>query len=296
MKRTIILLVLAFLFVAGWAFLPCAVQADLEWKVIKALDLKATPLDVTPSVDGKWLFILTSGEILVYSFPDGRITDRIPVDKHFDRIASLPRANLVTISSSAKKALQIILIEAVYKIDMTDLPFKGPQNALVTVVVFDDYQCPYCAGLEPLLRQVLEKYPNDVKLVVKQFPLPMHGYARKAATAALAAGKQGKFWEIHEKLFTNQNDLTDARVAAIAQEIGLNIEQFNKDLKDPAIASLIDRDIKNGREANVQATPTIFVSGKLLNQRSLQGFQQAIDAKLKEKNRRQYQQFSRFAE
>jgi protein-disulfide isomerase len=124
----------------------------------------------------------------------------------------------------------------------------------------------------------------------------MHGYAGKAATAALAAGKQGKFWEIHEKLFTNQNDLTDARVAAIAQEIGLNIEQFNKDLKDPAIASLIDRDIKNGREANVQATPTIFVSGKLLNQRSLQGFQQAIDAKLKEKNRRQYQQFSRFAE
>ncbi len=130
---------------------------------------------------------------------------------------------------------------------------------------------------------MLEKYPSDVKLVIKHYPLPMHGYARKAATAALAAGKQGKFWEIHEKLFANQKELSDARVEAIAQEIGLNMEQFTKDLKDPAIASLIDRDMKNGREANVQGTPTIFVSGKLLNQRSLQGFQQAIETELKKK-------------
>jgi hypothetical protein len=140
MKRTVIVLVLAFLSVAGWSFFPQVVQADVEWKVIKDLDLQATPLDVTPSADGKWLFILTPGEILVYSFPEGRITDRIPVDRDFDRIASLPRADVVTISSSAKKALQIILLEAVYKIDVTDLPFKGPQDASVTVVVFDDYQ------------------------------------------------------------------------------------------------------------------------------------------------------------
>jgi protein-disulfide isomerase len=138
-------------------------------------------------------------------------------------------------------------------------------------------------GLEPLLRQVLEKYPNDVKLVIKHFPLPMHAYARKSAIAAMAAAKQGKFWEIHEKLFANQKDLGDAKVEAIAQELGLNMEQFNKDLKDPATASLIDRDMSSGRAASVQGTPTIFLNGKLLNQRSLPGFQQAIEAKLKEK-------------
>ena len=138
-------------------------------------------------------------------------------------------------------------------------------------------------GLEPLLWQVLEKYPRDVKLVVKHFPLPMHGYARKAATAALAAAKQGKFWEMHEKLFANQKDLSDAKVEAIAQEIALNMEQFNKDLKDPAIAPLIDGDMNSGRQANVQGTPSIFVNGKLLNQRSLQGFQQAIEAELGKK-------------
>jgi hypothetical protein len=140
MKRTVILLVFAFLFVAGWAFFPRVVQADLEWKVIKDLDLKTTPLDVASSADGKWLFILTPGEILVFSLPEGQITDRIPVDKDFDRIASLPRADMVTISSSAKKTLQIILLEAVYKIDVTGLPFKGPSDAAVTIIVFDDYQ------------------------------------------------------------------------------------------------------------------------------------------------------------
>lgn len=111
----------------------------------------------------------------------------------------------------------------------------------------------------------------------------MHNYARKAAVAALAAGRQGKWWEIHEKLFANQNALSDAKVEAIAGELGLNMEQFNRDLKDPAISSLIDRDMNNGRQANVQGTPTIFVNGRLLSQRSLQGFQQAIDGELKKK-------------
>jgi hypothetical protein len=140
MKKKIIIFVLAFFFSAGWISFPQIVQADLEWRIIKDLDLKTTPLDVAPSADGKWLFILTPGEILVYSFLEGKVTDRIPVDKDFDRIASLPRANMVTISSSAKKALQIILLEAVYKIDVTGLPFKGPSDAAVTVIVFDDYQ------------------------------------------------------------------------------------------------------------------------------------------------------------
>ena len=138
-------------------------------------------------------------------------------------------------------------------------------------------------GLEPLLRQVLEKYPNDVKLVVKQYPLPMHPYARKAAIAALAAWKQGKFWQMHEKLFANQRDLSDAKVEAIGQEIGLNMEEFTKELKDPALSALVDRDMSIGREANVQGTPTIFVNGRGLTQRSLQGFQQAIEARLREK-------------
>jgi protein-disulfide isomerase len=128
---------------------------------------------------------------------------------------------------------------------------------------------------------VLEKYPKDVKLVIKHFPI--FNFSRKAAIAALAAGKQGKFWEMHEKLFANQKELSDAKVEAIAREIGLNMEQFNQDLKDPEVTSLIDRDFDNGRQVNIRGVPTIFVNGKELSQQSLSGFQQAIEAELKKK-------------
>jgi protein-disulfide isomerase len=130
---------------------------------------------------------------------------------------------------------------------------------------------------------VLEKYPKEVKLVIKQFPLPMHGYAKKAAMAALAAERQGKFWEVHEKLFSSQRELNDSKVEELVRDLGLNIDQFNSDLKDPALGLLIDRDIINGRQANVKGTPTIFVNRKLLSTRSLQGFQLAIEAELKKK-------------
>lgn len=128
---------------------------------------------------------------------------------------------------------------------------------------------------------MLEKYPKDVKLVIKHFPI--HSFARKAAIAALAAGKQGKFWEIHEKLFANQKELSDAKVETIAQELGLNMGQFKQDLKDSGIGSLIDRDFNDGLRANIRGTPTIFVNEKLLSKESLSGFQEAIEAELKKK-------------
>jgi len=128
---------------------------------------------------------------------------------------------------------------------------------------------------------VLEKFPKEVKLVIKQYPLPMHGYARKAAIAALAAWKQGKFWEMHHELFANQKDLSDAKVEEIAKRLGLKMEKFNQDLKDPTIAALIDRDSASAAQANVQGTPTVFVNGKPLLQRSFPGFQQAIEAEMK---------------
>jgi len=119
--------------------------------------------------------------------------------------------------------------------------------------------------------------------VVKHFPLESHDYARKASIAALAAGKQGKFWEFHEKLFAHQNELNDAKVEAIAGEVGLDMEQFKKDLKDPAIVSLIDRDLKDGRQAAIPGTPAVFVNGRLINMRGPQVLQQAIEAELQKK-------------
>jgi len=133
-------MVSAFFLAASWTFSPPIAQAELEWKIVQDLDLKTAPLDLAPSADGQWLFILTSGEILVYSVQEEKVIQQIPVDRDFDRIASLPRGNTLTLTSTAKKSLQIILLESIFKIDLSGLPFRGPNDAPVTVAVFTDYQ------------------------------------------------------------------------------------------------------------------------------------------------------------
>ena len=128
---------------------------------------------------------------------------------------------------------------------------------------------------------MLDKYPKEVKLVFKNFPLSKHKFAMKAATAALAAKAQGRFWEFHDELFENYRKVNDVKIQDIAKELGLDLERFKKDMKDPAIQKLIIRDVKNGREAGVRSIPTVFINGKRLKNRSLQGFQRMIDAELK---------------
>ncbi len=128
---------------------------------------------------------------------------------------------------------------------------------------------------------MLDKYPDNVKLVVKHFPLSNHKYAYKAATAALAANVQGKFWEFHSKLFKNYKVINDAKIQDIAKELGLDMEKFAKDMQSPAINSLIARDVSNGRQIGVSGTPTIFINGKALKNKSLHGIYQVIEAELK---------------
>jgi protein-disulfide isomerase len=128
---------------------------------------------------------------------------------------------------------------------------------------------------------VLDKYPQDVKLVHKNFPLSKHKFALKAAKAALAADKQGKFSEFHEKLFENQRSLNDAKVQKIAAELTLDMAQFEKDKNDPAFQKLIVRDTQEARRAGVRGVPTVYINGKLLRSRSLKAFQQMIDLELK---------------
>lgn len=130
---------------------------------------------------------------------------------------------------------------------------------------------------------MLDKNPKNVKFVVKHFPLRNHKFAKKASIAALAAHKQGKFWEYHHKIFQNMRSLSDAKLQDIAKEVSLNIKKFNRDMKNPAIQKLIMRDMNEGNRAGLRGTPTIYVNGKLLKSRGFQGFQQMIDEALKKK-------------
>jgi protein-disulfide isomerase len=133
----------------------------------------------------------------------------------------------------------------------------------------------------PVLEQVLEKNPNQVKLVFKNFPIRNHKFAMSAAIAALAAEKQGKFWEFHDLLFKDYNRLNEQKVKEIAQQLNLDMEKFEKDRKDPQIRTLINQDLSEGNRAGVQGTPTVFINGRLLRNRSMAGFQELIGKALK---------------
>jgi protein-disulfide isomerase len=132
-----------------------------------------------------------------------------------------------------------------------------------------------------VLEQVLERYPKEVKLVFKNYPLARHKFARKAAAAALAANEQGKFWELHIKLYKDYKALNDAKIQEIAQNLGLDMEKFTRDMASSAIQKLITRDFNDGRGVGVTGIPTVFINGKVMKRRNLQGFQQVIAAELK---------------
>ena len=133
-----------------------------------------------------------------------------------------------------------------------------------------------------MLEQVLERNPESVKLVFKPFPLRSHKFSRPATIAALAAGRQGKFWEFHDLLFKDYNRLNEQKIMEIAQKLNLDMVKFDKDRKDPGIGAIINRDLAEGNRVGVQGTPTVFINGRLLRNRTLAGFQDVIDETLKQ--------------
>lgn len=128
------------LVVAGTLAPPVADAAELEWRTKKHLALEQTPLDVATSSDGKMIFILTPGEILVYSPSEDKVTDNIPVGESFDRLTYSSTDNSLILGSSSDKALEIIRIDAIHDIATSGRPFRGPEDAPVTIAVFNDFQ------------------------------------------------------------------------------------------------------------------------------------------------------------
>ena len=131
---------------------------------------------------------------------------------------------------------------------------------------------------------MLKAYPSDVNFVYKEFPLPatMHPNAMPASKAAVAAGKQGKFWEMHDIMFQNNRELTFDKLKEYAGKIGLDVARWEQDFNSPDVQQQIDREMADGRAADVSGTPTFFINGKRVMNRSLDGFKDMIDQSLKE--------------
>jgi len=146
--------------------------------------------------------------------------------------------------------------------DIAGSPSKGPADAKVTIVLWSDYQCPFCSRVEPTFKQIVDTYGKDVRIVWKDQPLPFHPNAMPAAIAARAAGEQGKFWEMHDKMFAAQKELSAANYEKWAKELGLDMDKFNAALKDPAIKARVEADAKYGSQVGADGTPTWYINGR----------------------------------
>jgi protein-disulfide isomerase len=167
------------------------------------------------------------------------------------------------------------------KIAAGDAPSFGPADAKVTLVEFSDFQCPYCSRAASVTSQIKEKYGNKVRFIFRQFPLSFHQNAEGAAEAALAAASQGKFWQMHDKMFANQGSLDRSSLEGYAKDIGLNVAKFKKALDSKENEARVKADMALGSEVAVQGTPSLFLNGKRMeNPTDFASVSAAIDAAL----------------
>jgi protein-disulfide isomerase len=172
--------------------------------------------------------------------------------------------------------------DRIYAIPLDGAPVRGKPDAPVTIVEFSDFQCPFCARTQPMLDEARKKYGERLRIVYKHFPLSFHPAAMPAAVASAAAQEQGKFWELHDVLFQQGQSLSADRFDDYAKQAGLDVERFRKDLaeKHAEFERRVQQDYRHGLEADVRGTPTLYVNGRKLRERSLEGMSAQIDAEL----------------
>lgn len=145
---------------------------------------------------------------------------------------------------------------------------KGSKTPKASLVEYSDFQCPACGAYYPMLEEVFAEYKDRISFTYRHFPLPQHKNALPAAYASEAAGKQGKFWEMADLLFKNQNDWSESVTAQLtferyAQKLGLDLARFKNDMKSDEVKARVERDRKSGQLSNIDHTPTFFLNGKM---------------------------------
>ena len=161
-------------------------------------------------------------------------------------------------------------------------PSRGPTNAAVTIVEFSDFQCPYCGREYPVIERLMKEYDGKLRLVFRHYPLDFHPFAQKAAEAGACAQDQGKFWELHDKMFTNQGKLAVADLKGYAKSLGMDATKFDKCLDSGEKKTLVDDDLKAGSAAGVSGTPAFFINGIFVNgAQPYEQMKQAVDRELR---------------
>jgi protein-disulfide isomerase len=152
------------------------------------------------------------------------------------------------------------------RVDVSGSPAQGPQDAKVTMVEFVDFECPFCGRYaRDTLPQLRRDYGDRIRYVSRQFPLDIHQHAAAAARTAVCADEQGRYWDLHDMLFTHQEDLTKGALAGYARELGLDMDDYATCVRAPATQARVERDLADGRRYGVTGTPAFFINGRLIS-------------------------------
>lgn len=184
-------------------------------------------------------------------------------------------------ATSQASATGDVYTDADDKFQLGDSPMRGNPDALVTIVAFSEFECPFCARVNPTLDEVLDTYGDDVRIFFKNYPLAFHRNAEPAARAALAAHKQGKFWEFHDLAFANQRALNEDNYTAWAQQLGLDMEKFQADYESQELKDAVAADLQLATDMGVRGTPNFYINGtNVRGAQPMAAFATAIDAEL----------------
>ncbi len=256
----------------------------------RLVEAKAKSLGTTPEALLKKETEPTEAEInATYQAAKGQGKQLPPLDQVRDQVVQFVRAQ------KARAFYQKLYAEAKAEVLLppyrpprvevaAEGPSRGPEKAPITIVEFSDFECPFCSRAEGTVAQVLGAYGDKVRLVYRDFPLPMHPHAEKAAEAAHCAGDQGKYWEMHGRLFANQQALDIPALKKHAGELKLDQVKFDKCLDSGAKAKQVEAGRKAGEELGVTGTPAFFVNGMMLSgARPFEEFKSLIDSELAQK-------------
>ena len=168
-----------------------------------------------------------------------------------------------------------------YTVDTGSAPIRGGKDAPITIVEFSDFQCPFCGRVNPTLAQISQVYGDKVKVAFKHLPLSIHPDSPAAHAAAESAHRQGKFWEMHDKIFANQHEIKPDKLRAYAKEIGLDLAKFDKDVASPDVKKRIEADSQEAEKLGVSGTPAFFINGRYLSgAQPFENFKKMIDEEL----------------
>ena len=220
--------------------------------------------------------------------PDAQINDEVKKKiVQFLSMQQKEKAVQIWMASKTKSSGIDIFLDKpqrpTFDVKVGNAPTFGSQSAKVTIIEYSDFQCPYCAEGAKVLKALKEKYGKKIQVAFKQYPLPFHTQAKKAAVASMCIHEQGSdlFWKMHDEMFLNQDKLNITDLKALAKKLGAKSEIFDKCLDDNKYLAHVEKNIQEGKDIGVKSTPTFFVNGQLIaGALPIEVFSEIVDSEL----------------